>query len=237
LHATPWARLTLEQWIDHVVQQKVNRAASKQSFRAEMQRWVGADAGRQLLGLITQNLGAEWTADFLGADTARIGAHVLKHLQQRYDKPHNQIKSLAELVYDDWRGSRDPRFPRGMRVMARSQLQDRPSANPDYDAQWFPARIIGVGMTPTTYELLFDARLDGDEEDRHDRTFPFLAKKADKAFLEGKVIGSGSKMIKPHICDYEWNTKLRVPQRARRCAATGNLGVDDMLCNVYTCTY
>ena len=145
------------------------------------------EVGRELLGLITRNLGAEWTADFLGADMARIGAHVLKHLQQRYDKPHNQIKSLAELVHDDWQGSRDPRFPRGMRVMARSQLQDRPSANPDYDAQWFPARILGVGMTPTTYELLFDARLDGDEEDRHDRTFPFLAKKADDLSYPGRV--------------------------------------------------
>ena len=62
LQATPWAWLTLEQWIDYVLQRKINAAADNAAFQREMERWVVADAGQELLGLMTRDLGAEWTA-------------------------------------------------------------------------------------------------------------------------------------------------------------------------------
>lgn len=34
-----------------------------------------------------------------------FGGHVLKQLQRRYQNPANKIKSLASLLYDEWRGS------------------------------------------------------------------------------------------------------------------------------------
>ena len=50
-------------------------------------------------------------------------------------------------------GRPQPTFSQGNAVLARSQDKDQPKLNADFKDYWFPARIIGAGATPNTYEL------------------------------------------------------------------------------------
>ena len=94
--------------------------------------------------------------------------------------------------------------------MARSQDPGAAKVNEHFDGYWFPARIIGGGSTPTTYELRFDAALPNGEEDRHDRTFPFLygSARPSEEFLQGRELGTGTQMIRQVSYDCDYDQKL-----------------------------
>ena len=93
--------------------------------------------------------------------------------------------------------------------MARSQDPHEAKVNSDYADMWFPARIIGVGKTPNTFELLFDEKSKDGEEDRHDQTFPYLdGTNPRPGFLRGQIVGTGTKMIDVVSVDYTWDSKL-----------------------------
>ena len=181
---------------------------SRDEFQRSVQERVNGSA---VLEFLVKNLGEVWTSDFVGDDVSRLQSAVLGRLREVYGKPTNQIKSLALMYYDQWMVAApariDPRFPRGMRVLAHSQNRNTAAVNAGYKG-WYPGRIIGAGAEPGTYEILFDESLEG-EEDRHPKTYPFLdGTSPSEAFFAGTTLGTGTCMIKEIAGDYGYASKV-----------------------------
>ena len=71
--------------------------------------------------------------------------------------------------------------------------------------------MIGPGMVPNTYEVLFDktaADKDGDEDDRNVTHYPFFDSKTDADFRAGRRLGNGMKTMKLPEDDYTWESVL-----------------------------
>lgn len=217
----PAATTILNQAIDYLLSKQLRAGLSLSEFCDSV-----AVTGEALFDFFECNFGPTWTTDFIGArttseDVERLDAHVLTHLRREFRRPSNGIKSLAKLYYEQWGPKNDgsdeddestenihPRFPIGLRVMARSQHRSQCKLNDDYP-DWYPGRIIGPGAIPNSYEILFDAKDEHGEDDRHLQTLPFLdGPHPRKQVMQGKQLGRGTIMIEEVRGSYTYDSKL-----------------------------
>eukprot|EP01052_Picozoa_sp_SAG31_P039633 SAG31_NODE_5535_length_2470_cov_4.239983_2_plen_90_part_00 len=81
-----------------------------------------------------------------------------------------------------------------------------PKVHPLYKG-WYAGRVIGPGMIPNTFEVLFDDD-DDDDDDYNVTQYPFFDSKSDAAFCDGDRLGNGMVTMKVPEADYTWNSKL-----------------------------
>ena len=204
------AALTLDQAIDHLLAKGVAQNRVQENFVAN-----GLPHVDTIFELLIQNLGEAWTATYIGdataaADRDRIETRVLDRMRTVLNKTRaTEQNSLLKGIHTLWKGSRHPRFFRGQRVMAKVLSQNSARFNPDYKGQEFAARIIGAGVIPNTYEVIYDARLEDGSQDRHTRVFPFLDGTApSRDFRLGKALGGGQRVLREPTNDFAWDSGL-----------------------------
>eukprot|EP01047_Picozoa_sp_COSAG01_P087783 COSAG01_NODE_20354_length_958_cov_1.295693_1_plen_222_part_00 len=198
--------LTLDQCIDYLLTAAMDRAVSKADFASST---ATAVTGEAVLAELRPSLGDKWVSNF-ASDGVDIDARVLERMRWWLGKkPTSTLtaEALRGQLWTAWteqgrsltggRGvRRNPRFWRGKRVDVRPQSQTESKLNPDYRTQWYPARIIGIGSLPNTFEVLFDQPLENDRHDRHARVFPFLDRGNSASFRAGQVLGNGTVTIR-----------------------------------------